>query len=145
MKGTTNDTSQPIPIEWLCDAANWSFVSGALEVGSFMPGSGSDDYALAESLYIAVTHWQYKYMISPQVPLIALVAPSMLKALGDFQERMRLFGLSLHSTGVERGCAAIINPESFRYFERDGGWTAKFTLPHAGVLLTENNDERNRG
>lgn len=129
--------SLALPMSWLCDPANWSYVSEQLDAapGALQAVEGAD--SLTMHLLIFDQQLRYKQRLGHGVPLAALVSPSAYDDLGEQRrDRIARAEMNVHSFGVEREQVAIINPECFRYFERRDGWGAKFTIPGAGFLLS---------
>lgn len=127
--------SLPLPLEWLCDPANWGFVRENLEPMPF-PVPPDDSRAWMTGLGIAASQYRYKYRLSLITPLTALASPSVRESMEPYLASLARFDLDMHSFGAERAQIALIEPSRFRYFEKDDGWTATFTLPAPGLLVT---------
>jgi hypothetical protein len=131
--------SKVVPVKWLCDPANWAYVSGQLrETGVGLPaGYARDTDSSMAAVMMVALDFRHRYRLRLDTPLAALVPPSVWEGLGQGREYMERAALTVHSFGVERDLVAVVDPDRFRYFDNGSGWWAKFTLEHPGVLVSE--------
>jgi hypothetical protein len=131
---TDVDTSLAVPLEYLCDSANWGYVSEHLEpMPAPMATEGPRDWTTV--LGIVASHFRYKHYLSMQAPLTVLAAPSVCETMAPYASSVALYDIDMHSFGVERPQFALIIADRFRYFDRGDGYTARFTLPSPGALV----------
>jgi hypothetical protein len=135
-----NETSLAVPLEHLCDSANWGYVSEHLEPMP-VPMATGDARDWVMTLGIVASHFRYKHYLSLQVPLTVLASPSVCETMAPYRSSVALYDLDIHSFGVERPQFALLVAERFRYFDRGDGYTARFTLPSPGALVDVIEDE----
>lgn len=129
------EPSRPVPVEYLCDPANWGYVSHDLVRMEF-PAQGTDTAAWMEGIAICAMQFRYQQYLSPSAALAALAPPWLGETTDPYRSYLNRADVDLRSFGVDRPQVAIIDNERFRYFDGDKGWTAKFTMPSPGLLVT---------
>lgn len=131
---TDVDTSLAVPIAYLCDSANWGYVSKDLaSVPMTLPSA--DPREIMNRIMIAATDFRYRHRLAMAHPLAALASPWLGDTGDPYRSYLERHDVALHSFGVERPQVALIDPERFRYFDRGDGHTARFTLPSPGALI----------
>lgn len=128
--------SLAVPLEHLCDPANWGYVSEKLEP---MPAPMALDSPRnwRSAMGFVASMFRHKHYLSMQARLTVLASPSVCEAMAPYQSSVACYDLDMHSFGVERSQFALIDAERFRYFERGDGWGARFTTHKVtGALVT---------
>jgi hypothetical protein len=126
--------SRPVPLAYLCDPANWSYVSEPLEPMTF-PLWDSDSRTWMMGILAAASRFRYRHRLNMSHPLAALASPWLGETGDPYRGYLARNDIALYSFGVERPQFALIVPDRFRYFDRGDGHTARFTLPAPGALV----------